>query len=213
MSHSNGDQSLLENELRENRRKYAVAATPLLAELADAGYQISSISELARSKINYRPAIPILLRWLPLVEYVPLKEDILEALCVRYARPIAAPVLIAEYRRADNWLFKWAIGSALTYVADDSVFDDVVELLKDKRHGRGREMLAWALGKMKNPRAVDVLIELLDDEEVAGHALRPLGSLRAKKARRRVERFLTHDNAWIRQEARRALAKIDKAND
>jgi HEAT repeat protein len=65
---------------------------------------------------------------------------------------------------------------------------------------------------MKDPRAVDVLIDLLDDDDVAGHAVVGLGKLRASKARQRVEEFLAHPKAWVRREAKRALAKIDKAS-
>ena len=46
--------------------------------------------------------------------------------------------------------FKWAIGAALWVVADDGVFEQVVELVQDKRHGKAREMLAVALGNMRD---------------------------------------------------------------
>ena len=72
-------------------------------------------------------------------------------------------------------------------------------------------MVAVALGNMKDPRAVDVLIELLEDEEVAGHALLALGKLKSSKAKPYIEPFLGHPKAWVRKEAKRALAKIDKA--
>ena len=207
----NGDRSRLENELQANVRRYQEAAGPLLAELADAGFQVRVVGDLRHWKGSYRRAVPILLKWLPLVEYEPLKDDIIHTLSTGYAKRLAAPALISEFKRSASWNTKWAIGQALMYVADDSVFDDIAELVRDKQHGRGREMLTWALGKMKNARAVDILIELLDDEDVAGHAIRPLGKLRAMKARSKIERFLTHQRQWIRREARLALKRIDEA--
>ena len=71
-------------------------------------------------------------------------------------------------------------------------------------------MLAAALGNMKSAVAVDVLIELLNDDEVAGHALMALGKLKAFKARLHIERFLDHGKPWVRKEARKALAKLIK---
>jgi HEAT repeat protein len=62
---------------------------------------------------------------------------------------------------------------------------------------------------MKNPAAVDVLIELLNDEEVAGHALMGLAKLKAHKSRPHIERFLNHAKPWIRTEASKALAKLE----
>jgi HEAT repeat protein len=61
---------------------------------------------------------------------------------------------------------------------------------------------------MRNPKAVDVLVEALRDEEIAGHAIAALGQLRAAKARSQVEGFVDHPKAWIRKEARKALSKL-----
>jgi HEAT repeat protein len=106
---------------------------------------------------------------------------------------------------------KWAIGNALCIVADDSVFQDVVALARDERHGQAREMVVEALANRRYPQAVDVLCELLADEEVAGHALVALGKLKAACARPQIEPFLNHSEGWVRKEAKRALAKIDRA--
>ncbi|MGH3467692.1 MAG: HEAT repeat domain-containing protein, partial [Thermocrispum sp.] len=106
---------------------------------------------------------------------------------------------------------RWAIGNALEVVADDDVFEDLVELARDRRYGRAREMIVVALGNMGDPRAVDVLINLLEDEEVAGHAVVALGKQRAGRARPYVERFLDHPTQWVREAARSALERIDAA--
>jgi HEAT repeat protein len=119
-------------------------------------------------------------------------------------------VLVEEFRCASaaQVLLKWAIGNALSVVADEAVFDDVAELVRDQRHGKAREMLAVALGNMSTPAAVAVLTELLQDDEVAGHAIIGLGNLRATAARGAIEGFLRHPKSWIRAEARKALKKI-----
>jgi len=71
-------------------------------------------------------------------------------------------------------------------------------------------MLVIALGKMKNPHAVDLLIELLGDDEVVGHALAALGKRRDQKARPCIERLLNHPKAWVRGEAKKAIAKLNR---
>jgi HEAT repeat protein len=73
-------------------------------------------------------------------------------------------------------------------------------------------MLAVALGNMKDPRAVEVLIALLEDEGVAGHAIVALGKLKSLQAIPYIEPFQNHPRTWIRKEAKRAIAKIEKAN-
>ena len=95
------------------------------------------------------------------------------------------PALVDAFLQApdDSPGLKWAIGNALSIVADDSVFQDIVALARDKRHGEAREMVVEALANMRNPQAVDVLCELLADEEVAAHAVVALGKLKAARAR------------------------------
>jgi hypothetical protein len=202
----------------EKRRKvlkdeHRLAAWPVIQELKQAGFEIESIDELRRSGHSYKPAIRVLLNWLPRIQNPGVKESIVRALSVPWARPAAARPLICAFQAVpstDSSALKWAIGNALEIVADDSVFSETVQLVRDKQHGKAREMLAVALGNMTNPAAVDILIDLLDDEEIAGHALIGLGKLRAQKARPYIEAFLNHPKPWVRKEASKALARLNK---
>ena len=72
-------------------------------------------------------------------------------------------------------------------------------------------MIAIALARSKDPRTVEVLVNLLKNDEIPGHAIIALGKVKAAEARPFIERYLTHTHAWVRTEARRALAKIDRA--
>jgi hypothetical protein len=203
---------------QEARRNYWHAATPVLQDLDAEGVDSRpllessiGIRQLIRSKADHIRAIPVLLKWLPKVEYIALKESIVRTLSVPWAREVA-PNLVSEFLSTPGALsgYKWAIGNALPIVADDSVFDDIVALARDKTHGKAREMVVLALANMKNPSAVDVLIELLGDDVVAGHALSALRKLAPVRARPFIEPFVTHPRTWWRNEAKRALAKIDK---
>jgi len=201
---------------RERFRERAVAenlreSAPVLRDLAAAGFPVATIAGLRHQPLDYRRAIPILLRWLPLVQRSAVKEDIVRNLSVKWAKPFAAQPLIDEFLAADDrdeTGLKWAIGNALSVVADDGVFDQLVALARDRRHHSARQMVVVALGKMRDARSVDVLIELLDDDEVAGHALMALRKLKAARARPHVERFLHHPKTWVRAEAKKALAKM-----
>ncbi len=194
------------------KREYAGAAAPLLAELEAAGFHIETIGDLYRSKMNYHTAIPILLRWLPRIEDRFVKDDIIRALTVKWAKPVAASTLIDLFRQEDDPSgtgSKWVIANALSVVSDETVLDTIIELVTDSRHGAARQMLALALSNMKQPKAIDTLIELLSDDVVAGHAIIALGKLQAMKARTFIEPFLNHPKAWVRQEARRTLKSLN----
>lgn len=192
------------------------AEAPVVADLVNAGFPVESVWDLFNKRLNYREAIPILLEWLPKISNQGAKEGIVRALSVKWAKPDAAPLLVREFHRVEEpsgGSLRWAIGNALEVVADDTVFDDLVEIVQDSSYGRARQMIAVALGKMKDPRAVDVLLGLLDDEEVTGHAIMALGRLGAQEARPAIEGCLSHPKPWVRKEAKKALAKIDKARN
>ena len=188
-----------------------LASLPVLLELRAAGFDVDWISDLYAKKLDYRTAVPILLKWLPILENQDVKETIVRALSTRWAKPKAVDVLISEFYKTDPDLisYKWAIANALSIIADDSAFSEISALVLDKRHGKAREMLAVALGNMKNPSASEILIRLLDDDLVSGHAIIALGKLKSKKAYSKIQLFLTNPKPWIRKEARKALSRID----
>lgn len=201
----------------EERRQQIITANreaskPVLAELSQAGLEVEWISDLYNRGVDYRRAIPILLRWLPCVENPAVKEAIVRALSVPWAKHTKAPtLLVEEFRRSkSDFGLNWAIGNALSVVADDDVLNDIVGLIRDKRYGKAREMLVVALGNMKTPDVKNTLIDLLEDEDLAGYAIMALSKLKTKEARPAIERFLNHPKSWVRKEAKKALVKIDK---
>jgi hypothetical protein len=191
-------------------------AIPILRDLASAGFHVDTIAELYNQRLHYKKAIPILLSWLPRIADPAVKESVIRALSVRWARPAAALPLVREFRQAPDSSIdsmRWAIANALSVVADDAVFDEIVRLVRDRRYGKDREMLAVALGNMKNPQAVSVLLELLDDEQVVGHAVMAIGKLKARDARSAVEKLALHPKKWIRKEVEKTLRRIDSRCD
>jgi HEAT repeat protein len=189
----------------------SLALQPLLGELAELGYQFTTVSGLRTSGTRYRDAVPVLMRWLPQLQGRSDRDEVVRALSVPWAKPAAARPLLAEFRRAidDNELgLAWVVGNALEIVADDSVFDDLVGIVLDRRLGMSRQMVVLALGKSKRPAAVPALIDVLDDVEVSGHAVMALGRLRAVSARDRVAPFVVDGRAWVRKEASKALARM-----
>jgi HEAT repeat protein len=197
-----------ERESDRRHAEYAALERPLVERLREAGYDVDSVWDLFNKKLDYHAAIPMLMEWLPQATDRRVKESLVRALSVRWAKPQAAPLLISQFRDLDDDPqsgLRWAIGNALDVVADDSFCADLVELARDRRYGSAREMIVLALGKMKKARPVEVLIELLDDEVVAGHAVAALARLKAPEAAEALQPFLHHPKTWIRQEAGKAL--------
>lgn len=150
------------------------ALAPVLDDLAHTGIHVTRLSDLDTSEEELRAALPIL-EWLPRLENRHAKEYIVRTLTVKWAKKAALPVLVEEYRRVDDLTssgLRWAIGNALEVMVDESIADDLMEFVREPKYGRTRDMVVLALGKIKNPRAVDVLIEALNDEDTVGPAIR-----------------------------------------
>lgn len=185
----------------------------LLADLQGAGFPVDMVSDLFGKRLDYRSAIPILLKWLPLADSQSLQEEIVRALSVKWARPVAAPALIKLFPLVDDPTglgAKWVIANALAVVADDSVLLQIVSLVRSKEYGRSREMLVVALGNMKDNSVDEVLLELLNDDEVAGHALLAIRKRKAAlpEAKPEIQRLTKHSKPWIRNEAARTLKAV-----
>lgn len=186
----------------------------VVAELRLCGLSVSSVWDLVNTKEKYREAIPVLVRMLPKVEDLGTKEGIVRALSVKEASPLAEQPLIAEFNsllrnsspRAKFVL--WAIANALTVVATKASSDKIITLLSLPESGSSRQMLALTIAKLKATDAIPLLVRLLEDDEVVGHAASALGSLKAVEAEAHLEKLLTHPRAWVRKEAKRAIEKI-----
>lgn len=203
-------------EREENRRLYAEAAAGLLGDLEDAGFSVQTLAELRQRGVGDRRAVPVLVKWLPVVTYLPLKRDVVATLGSSWARPLAARPLVKAFRGLDPAVdtaetsLRWSIGDALERVADESVLNDLIEIATDARHGTHRGLVVAALGNMgeARDRVVPILLQLLEDEDVAGYAVMGLGKLKAREARAAVEPFVDHREPWVRKEAKKALAKL-----
>jgi hypothetical protein len=109
----------------ENRRRYAEAAAGVLHDLEASGFSVATMADLRRRGVGDRRAMPILVRWLPEIAYLPLKRDLIATLGSSWARPAAARPLVEEFRRIDpaedeapGTDVRWSIGAALERVAD-----------------------------------------------------------------------------------------------
>src|SRR4030067_1376873 len=178
------------------------ASKPILNELSQAGFDVEWVSDLYNKHLNYRQVIPILLKWLLRVENKDVKVSIVRALSVPWARKTSAPrLLVNEFRRQfSDPNLQWVIGNALSVVADDELLNEIVELIRDPKNGKAREMLVISLGNMKKPEVEKILIELLEDEDLAGYAIMVLGKKKSKKARPIIERYHSHSKRWVRRE-------------
>jgi HEAT repeat protein len=121
--------------------------------------------------------------------------------------------LVAEFRRERRKTLRWTIGSALYEMASDEVVGDLLKLAGASSYGEARQMIVLGLGKVSaRPPVVRLLVALLSDDDVIGHAVIALGKLRASSARAEIAALSRHPKSWIRREVKKALERIGRAS-
>lgn len=178
------------------------------------GIDVGSLGELVETRVP-REAVPVLVMALPTANTPEVRRTIVRCLTDTAARGLAAQPLVRELFRAQaegDEFTAWLVGNALAQVGDDSVSAQILVALQDRRLGSARETLAEALGRAKKrPEVVSALLELLEEGEVTGHAIRALGKLGAWEAAERIAPFLSNGASWVRREAAKALERMEKA--
>lgn len=124
------------------------------------------------------------------------------------------PFLLDAFEKEKNndLDYKWRIGNALCTIKPKKLehVRKMIELCINKKHGRSREMMVLALGYSKNENVIPILIKLLDDKDVEGHALGALAKFKRKELLPHFEKFLKHKTTYIRNIAKRAVESIKK---
>ena len=180
-----------------------------ISEIRDLGYGISSIEELKKIDNKNKDVIPIILRHLSQISDINDKEFLVRCLGVKGFNT-ASNALINEFKNSSNTLYKWAIGNSLSIILDKSSLNDLLEIVTDKKHGIARQMIVDGLGKYKDKKVIPVLVGLLEDKDVQGHALSALSKLKDPELLPYIKPFVNHEITWIRNTAKRAILKLEK---
>ena len=163
------------------------------------------------STFDAERATPVLLEWLPRVTGR-TKHAVVGHLKTRAARGFAAGPLLAEFRATNDENLRWLIGDVLQAVATPDHHEEIVELAGRREFGSGRQMLVDMLWRIKTPESRAVLVESLDDPDVALHAGSALRRLiRNEEAVALLEPLVAHPEKTVAFAARTNLSRARKA--
>jgi HEAT repeat protein len=190
----------------------------IVADIVALGYPVHSLFELINSKIRYRTAIPVLLKWLEVVNGRYNRKSVVAALGRPWAGIEALDGLIRAFQiesGSEGWIEidRWEVGDAIAYLWTDQRYDELVSLACDPRYGEARQMIVYGMRKSKRSSTVDVLLELLDDPDVSLHATEALAALVKKSDDERIRlglvRMARDERQWIREAAIRGLYGLE----
>lgn len=119
------------------------------------------------------------------------------------------PILIEDFYIAESLIDRWEIGSILYTIKSKYYKNDYLKIIANSEYGNSRQMVVLLVGKLKIEEATPILIKLLDNDEVRGHAIAALGDYKREEFRNLFERFQDNKSSYIRKEALKALKKLD----
>lgn len=153
-------------ELAQRVAVLARASAPLIAALAGVGVDVASVWDLVNRPNDYDVALPVLLTHLNLEYPEVIREGIARALGVPNARPLAWEAVVSQYKREPMRQVKSGLAVAISAMADRSVLDEVIALVRDRANGPSRILLLSVLSRSRDPAAATTLTELADDPDL-----------------------------------------------
>lgn len=184
----------------------------LLKDLSDLGYIFENIDQIKKIGPKDKVVIPVLLEHLQSITDDGDKEFLVRCLGVKGYTEVV-PVLFKEFWESNDKLYKWAIGNSLELIRDKSSLPELVKIASEKVHGFTRQMVVIAIGRLGGQKEVPLLIELLQDEDVHGHAIDAIGRLKDPTLIPYLEPFVSHKMTWIRNEAKKVIKKLEKIQE
>ena len=181
----------------------------LIREVREKGIEITNINDLMKINKKYRDLVPIILKHLNEVTDESDKEFLVRCLGVKGFDEAAKP-LIDEFYKSNNVSYKWAIGNSLSIISSSEALPELIKIVQEKEHGIARQMIVDGLGAYKTEEVKSVLVNLLKDDEVVGHAISGIAKTGDKSLIKYIEPFTNHKISWIRNEARKAIKKLEK---
>jgi hypothetical protein len=165
-----------------------------------------AIRGLEPSTFDSRRAYPVLLEWLPRVGARPVVDTLASRIRASGKRSESARALIAKYREQPSW----QLGDAIARTMTPGEHGDVVQLCADTSAGDERQMLVYALWRIKTDEARSLIRQLVRDPSVAKHAMysarRAFGPAEAREL---IEPLV--DDPEVGGDAAHALKRIDRA--
>jgi hypothetical protein len=145
---------------------------PLLREIQARGFPVESIAELRgtpfSSAWDYEELIPVLVKWLPLIDNLDIKEDIVRTIAIpQWARPQAIQPIIDEIlSKPSGQNLQFALGNSLMILVNKPLIPDYIDTLEkivlNPDYGMARSSIAEALWKFPPERAKNILLQLIN---------------------------------------------------
>lgn len=183
----------------------------LIMEIRARGINIENIDDLIKISKKEKSLIPIILKYIKFFENEEDKAWLVRALGVKGFIDATKSLLEEFYNASNLSSLKWTIGNTISLILDNNCNEDIIRIIKNKDHGTSRQMFVVALGKMREKKALPIILEQLSDKDLTGHAIIALSYFNDQSIISYIEPFKNHEVNWIRKEAIKAIKKISSS--
>lgn len=182
-------------------------------ELRQAGLEF----EVTNQTLGFMPkqkkvVLPIAIKYYQLARELRKENEQNHFLCFFQFKGLeeVMPWLLEDYFSTDTPdLTRWYISNCFYQIRSKRFVEEYLNIISNRKFGGNRQLVILLLGKLKEERAIPILIDLLEDEEVRLHAISALGEFRRDDFRCFFERFLNSTHSGWRKCARVAIKKLD----
>ena len=205
---------MIELEKQDDKRYYAEHPDSLIppfeAELRELGYEFEVSSQIPGFLPKHKALLlPIIIRYYKMATLKNEKSYFM-GLFQHKGFEEVVPMLLDDFYSGDPIIDRWAIGDRLYTIRSKKYTEDYLKIIANPVYSRSRQMIVLLIGKLKVEEAIPILIELLDDDDVRGHAIIALGEYKREGLRKHFIRFQEYKNSYIRKEALKALKKLEQ---
>jgi hypothetical protein len=104
--------------------------------------------------------------------------------------------------------FRQALKLHKNFRKDIDLIMAIAEIALNPVYGKGRESFVMLLGQYGDRDRVDTLKQLLEDQEVQGHAIYALRLIGSPEVQENIRIFLQSQKTWVRNEAKKYFQKL-----
>lgn len=182
---------------------------PFLLELRELGYEFEIPDQVKGFLPKHKATIlPLATKYYQQVKYFNEKDYFMSFFHFKGFEEVI-PMLLADFYSDIPQLTRDFIGDTLYQIRSKKYIGDYLEIITNVEYCHSRQMVVLLVGKLKVENAIPILIKLLEDDDVKGHAIAALGEYKKEEFRKHFERFQDNKNSFIRREALKALKKLE----
>jgi len=179
----------------------------IIKEINKHGYSFNALNDLLNIGKKDKVLIPIIVKYIRSEENIMLKELLVRAIGVKGFYEVTE-VLLDEYLKSEDMMYKWAIGNSIYNICDYAYIHEYIDIVKNDENGMSRQMIILTLGKSKDTEALEALKQLLKSKAEISHVIEALSYFNSTELKSLVEPFCNDNNKRVRNVAQKFISRV-----